>query len=54
MNKNKIALLVDSGTDVPQEIMERYQIYMIPLKIIYKNQTYTDKIDIFQKKFMPA
>lgn len=50
MNKNKIALLVDSGTDVPQEIMERYQIYMIPLKIIYKNQTYTDKIDIFPEE----
>lgn len=44
--KNKIALLVDSGTDVPQEIMEKYNIFMIPLKIIYKNQTYTDKVDI--------
>ncbi len=50
MNKNKIALLVDSGTDVPQDIMERYQIYMIPLKIIYKNQTYTDKVDIFPEE----
>lgn len=50
MNKNKIALLVDSGTDVPQEIMDRYQIYMIPLKIIYKNHTYTDKVDIFPEE----
>uniref|UniRef100_UPI00403F24F9 DegV family protein n=1 Tax=Candidatus Enterococcus willemsii TaxID=1857215 RepID=UPI00403F24F9 len=44
--KNKIALLVDSGTDVPQDLMEKYGIFMIPLKIIYKNQTYTDKVDI--------
>lgn len=50
MNKNKIALLVDSGTDVPQEIMDCYQIYMIPLKIIYKNHTYTDKVDIFPEE----
>lgn len=46
MNKEKIALLVDSGTDVPKEIMEQYGIYMVPLQIIYKERTYTDKIDI--------
>lgn len=34
--KNKIAILVDSGTDVPQEIIDMYNIYVIPLKIIYK------------------
>lgn len=46
MNKEKIALLVDSGTDVPEEIMEQYGMYMIPLKIIYKDWEYTDKLDI--------
>lgn len=46
MNQEKIALLVDSGTDVPQDVMERYGIYMIPLQIIYKQRTYTDKVDI--------
>lgn len=46
MNQEKIALLVDSGTDVPQDVMDRYGIYMIPLQIIYKQRTYTDKVDI--------
>ncbi|MHC5268224.1 DegV family protein [Enterococcus sp. LJL98] len=46
MNKEKIALLVDSGTDVPKERMDRFGIYMVPLQIIYKKQTYTDKVDI--------
>ena len=46
MNKEKIALLVDSGTDVPQNVIDTYGIYMVPLQIIYKNRTYTDKIDI--------
>jgi DegV family protein with EDD domain len=46
MTKEKIALLVDSGTDVPQEIIDKYGMFMIPLKIIYKERTYTDKIDI--------
>src|SRR5699024_909886 len=39
--KNKIAILVDSGTDVPKELIEKYQMYVIPLKCIYK-----DKVDI--------
>lgn len=46
MNKAKIALLVDSGTDVPQELVEQYGIYTIPLQIIYKDRVYTDKVDI--------
>ena len=44
--KNKVAILVDSGTDVPQELIEKYQRYVIPLKIIYKDRVYTDKVDI--------
>lgn len=46
MNKEKIALLVDSGTDVPKELVEQYGMYMIPLQIIYKDRIYTDKVDI--------
>lgn len=46
MNKEKIAILVDSGTDVPQEIMTEKGMFMIPFKIIYKNREYTDKVDI--------
>lgn len=46
MNKYKIAVLVDSGTDVPEEIMDQEHFFMIPLKIIYKDREYTDKLDI--------
>ncbi|MGX7352449.1 DegV family protein [Enterococcus canis] len=46
MNAQKIAILVDSGTDVPQELVAEYGMYMIPLKIIYKDHVYTDKVDI--------
>ncbi|MBF8807546.1 MAG: DegV family protein [Enterococcus lacertideformus] len=44
--KDKVAILVDSGTDVPQELIEKYHMYVIPLKIIYKDKVYTDKVDI--------
>ncbi|MFV0561409.1 MAG: DegV family protein [Enterococcus sp.] len=46
MNSEKIAVLVDSGTDVPQELIERYKMYVIPLKVIYKEKEYIDKEDI--------
>lgn len=46
MNKEKIAILVDSGSDVPKELIEQYQMYEIPLQIIYKERVYTDRVDI--------
>ncbi|MGY3749144.1 DegV family protein [Vagococcus acidifermentans] len=46
MMKTQIALLVDSGMDVPKSILEKEGTYVIPLQIIYKERTYTDKVDI--------
>jgi DegV family protein with EDD domain len=46
MNSEKIAILVDSGCDVPDTFLQAENLYMIPLKIIYKDAEYTDKLDI--------
>lgn len=46
MNKQKIGFLVDSGSDVPIEIINKADMKVIPLKIIYKDKEYTDKVDI--------
>ncbi|HEY5517071.1 MAG TPA: DegV family protein [Coriobacteriia bacterium] len=46
MAQEKIALLVDSGTDVPREYREKYHMYVAPLTIIYKDAEYRDGIDI--------
>ena len=43
---NDIAVLIDSGTDVPQEYVEKYGMYMLPLTITYENGTYHDRVDI--------
>ncbi|WEG73461.1 DegV family protein [Vagococcus intermedius] len=43
---NSIALLVDSGMDVPKEVLQKEGVYEIPLNIIYKDAVYTDKKDI--------
>lgn len=46
MNNEKIALLVDSGTDLPESYMDKPFVYMVPLKIIYKEHQYRDRVDI--------
>lgn len=46
MNKNKIAILTDSCSDVPQNFMERFNIYQLPLSINYKEKSYLDRIEI--------
>ena len=46
MNEQKIAILVDSGTDVPPKYREKYGIYWLPLLINYSDSQCRDGIDI--------
>lgn len=45
---NKIAVMVDSGTDVPQNIVQEKNVYVLPLVVGYSDGEYRDKIDITQ------
>lgn len=46
MNKQKIAILTDSCCDVPKQYVEKYPIYVLPLKVIYKDREYLDGVTI--------
>lgn len=46
MAAEKIAILVDSGSDVPKEYRDKYNMYLAPLTVIYKDAEYRDGIDI--------
>lgn len=46
MNENKIAILTDSCSDVPENMLKRFCIYQIALSINYKDKSYRDRIDI--------
>ncbi|MDO5022755.1 MAG: DegV family protein [Eubacteriales bacterium] len=46
MSQSKFAILVDSCSDVPQNIIEKENIYVVPIHLHYKNTDYLDKIDI--------
>ncbi len=46
MSVNRVAILVDSCSDVPQHYIEQYHMYSVPVRIAYKNAEYYDRVDI--------
>lgn len=46
MNKEKIALLIDSGTDIPEEMLMKDNVFVLPLRIIFGDVEYIDKLNI--------
>lgn len=47
LNKDKIAILADSGCDIPQDFLDKYEdVKLLGLKVIYGNDVYTDGIDM--------
>lgn len=46
MNPQKTAILVDSCMDVPQEYVERFNMYVVPVRVIYRDREYADRVDI--------
>lgn len=42
----KVALITDTTADLPEEIINKYNIYVLPFRIIYKDREYKDKVDI--------
>lgn len=46
----KIALVTDSSSDLPKEIIEKYNIHTIPLKVIYSDREYDDGVDILPEE----
>ncbi len=45
----KIAILTDSGSDVPQAMSDKYPIFVLPLQVNYKDKSYRDGVDIDSK-----
>ncbi len=43
---NKIALVTDSTSDLSNEQIKRMNIHMLPLRVIYTDREYVDRVDI--------
>ena len=48
---SKIQIITDSITDVPQDIRDKYQIKVIPLKVNFGEEEYRDGIDLTYSEF---
>lgn len=51
--KYDIALITDSIADVPQTILDRYQVHMLPLNLNFDNTSYLDKVTMTPEIFYP-
>ncbi len=49
--KYNIALLTDSTCDLPQDVIEKYQIQVVPLTVHFKNDFYLDSLTITSAEF---
>lgn len=46
MNASKTAIMIDSGCDLPEELIQKYDIKVLRLKVMYGNDIYSDGLDI--------
>ena len=46
MNGQKIALLTDSCADIPKALQQKYDIFVVPLKLRFSDGEYADGVDI--------
>ncbi|MEI8006104.1 MAG: DegV family protein [Bacteroidota bacterium] len=49
--KSDIALMTDSTCDLPKELIERYQIHIVPLNLHFGETYYIDRLTINPEKF---
>lgn len=49
--KYKIALVTDSTSDLPPELIEKYQIHVVPLNLHFGENQYLDKLTIKPEQF---
>ena len=50
MNREKIALVVDTGCNIPIEMIKEYHMYVLPFKIMCNEKVYLDGVDITAEK----
>lgn len=50
----RIAVVVDSGCDLPEEILEEWNIHMIPVRLNFGHRHYLDKVTMNQDQFWQA
>lgn len=48
---NNIKLVCDSLSDVPKDLIDKYDIHVVPLTVIFDNKEYIDGVDLSKEDF---
>lgn len=51
MSEHQIALITDSTCDIPSHLIEQYGINVVPLHLIWNDETFRDRVDMVPKAF---
>jgi fatty acid-binding protein DegV len=51
MNQHRVALITDSTCDIPVELIKRYDITVVPLHVIWGDETLRDCVDLQPRAF---
>jgi len=51
MTEHCIALITDSTCDIPRNLIERYDITVVPMHVIWGDKTFRDRVDMAPKTF---
>jgi DegV family protein with EDD domain len=51
MEHHRVALITDSTCDLPKELIEEYNITVVPLHVIWGDETFRDRVDLDPKVF---
>jgi fatty acid kinase fatty acid binding subunit len=49
--KRSFAVVTDSTADLPDEWRDRYDIEVVPLKVLFGNETFRDRVDMTDEEF---
>ncbi|MBM7632450.1 DegV family protein [Geomicrobium sediminis] len=49
---DKIKIVTDSTTDLPEEVLEHHQVTVVPLTILIDNNSYKDGVDLNPDRFL--
>ena len=50
----KVAVVTDSGADIPEDEMDRLDIHMVPLRVHFGDKGYLDRVGITRRRLLRA
>lgn len=48
---HKVTIVTDSTADIPEELIRKYGIHIVPLRVLFGEETYADGVDLTSEQF---